>query len=332
MSSTHQHRDITRRTFLRSIGIGGAAAWAGAKAFAQEAAKRPVIRKLGTIDLDLVETTPVVFKGKLYRFEYVRSGYKPNTTGDSYFRFIDHESGEASAPFAKGYHLGSAMADGDTLYVAGTNIWDGERIDLFATQDLVKWESWNALNLPGYGIFNTSMCRADDRYVLMFEVGKPPEIAGVPFTARFAVSPDLRAWELTAPECTYSKDRYTAPHCLRYRNGYYYDFYLEAVEGGYEQYVVRSKDMIAWESSPLNPVLKASDEDKQIANPRLTPEQREAIQNARNINNSDIDFCEHEGRLIINYSWGNQQGVEFLAEAVYEGSETAFLEGWFPGN
>jgi hypothetical protein len=30
------------------------------------------------------------------------------------------------------------------------------------------------LNLTGYGIFNTSLCKADDRYVLMFEVGKLP--------------------------------------------------------------------------------------------------------------------------------------------------------------
>ena len=35
---------------------------------------RPLIKKLSTIDIDLVETSPVVFNGKLYRFEYVRSG------------------------------------------------------------------------------------------------------------------------------------------------------------------------------------------------------------------------------------------------------------------
>jgi len=34
--------------------------------------------------------------------------------------------------------------------------------------------------------------------------------------------------------------------------------------------------------------------------------------------------------LVINYSWGNQQGVEHLAEAVYDGSEKQFLCGWFP--
>ena len=51
---------------------------------------------------------------------------------------------------------------------------------------------------------------------------------------------------------------------------------------------------------------------------------------ARNTNNLDLDFCEYQGRLIINYSWGNQHGVEYLAEAVYEGTQEQFLRGWFP--
>ena len=172
---------------------------------------KPAIRKLGTIDCDLVETTPVVFKDRLYRFEYVRIKYAANTTGDSYFRFVDHETGEYSKPFAAGYHLGNVMVEDDVLYVTGTNIWDGERVDLFRSEDMERWESWNALDLPGYGLFNTSLCRDDNGYILMFEVGKPAEVAGVRFTARFAVSSDLTRWELTPPECTYAKDRYTAP-------------------------------------------------------------------------------------------------------------------------
>jgi hypothetical protein len=273
----------------------------------------------------------VVFKDRVYRFEYVRAGYWNNQTGDSYFRFVDRETGEASAPFAKGYHLGCAMVEGGTIYVVGTNIWDGERVDIFVSNDMERWESWNALNLPGYGIFNTSLCSIHDGYMLMFEIGKPPDIAGARFTARFARSSNLRHWELTPPECTYSKERYTAPHALRHHNGYYYDFFLEAVAGGYEQFVVRSKDLIDWQLSPLNPVLKASNEDKQIANPKLSAEQREEIAGAKNINNSDIDFCEHAGRLVINYSWGDQHGTEFLAEAEYDGTLAEFLEGWYPG-
>jgi hypothetical protein len=162
----------------------------------------------------------------------------------------------------------------------------------------------------------------------MYEIGKPPEEAGKRFTARFASSVDLVNWQTLPAAYTYSKDRYTAPHALRYLDGYFYNFYLEAFEG-YEMRVVRSNDLINWEASPFNPVLKASEEDKKIANSRLTSDQRNTIAEAKNINNSDIDFCEFHGKLIINYSWGNQHGTEFLAEAVYDGSLEAFLKGLF---
>ena len=88
---------------------------------------KPLIKKLGTIECDLVEATPVVWKGRLYRFEYVRQGYKPNKTGDSCFRFIDVKAGKATPSFAAGYHLGSACVEGGTVYVYGdaNNNWVG---------------------------------------------------------------------------------------------------------------------------------------------------------------------------------------------------------------
>jgi hypothetical protein len=62
----------------------------------------------------------------------------------------------------------------------------------------------------------------------------------------------------------------------------------------------------------------------------MSDPQRTRVANAVDINNSDIDFCEFHGQLRITYSWGNQQGIEHLAEAMYDGSEAEFLRGWFP--
>ncbi len=290
---------------------------------------RPLIVKSGTIDVDLVETTPILFQNKVYRFEYVRQGYWDNQTGDSYFRFVDHETGKPTKSFAKGKHLGSAFVYDETIYVTAVDIWDGEQVHIFSSRDLVNWDSWLAFELPGYGIFNTSLTRAENNFVLMFEIGKPEKETGKRFTANFATSPDLKNWKILSSDHSYAKDRYTAPHCLRFLDGYYYNFYLESHDG-YEMRVVRSKDLIQWEPSPLNPVLKASAADKQFANDKLADEQKQKIANAKDINNSDIDFCEFNGRLIINYSWGNQRGEEFLAEAVYEGTLEQFLMGWFP--
>jgi len=294
-----------------------------------DAEGRPMIKKIGTIDCDMVETTPVVFKDKVYRFEYVRANYWNNQTGDSFFRFIDHSTGNPTTSFAKGFHFGSAFVLDGTVYVTAVDRGDGERVFIFASHDLENWDQWLAFELPGFGIFNTSMIKVKNKFVLMFEVGKPEKEAGVRFTARFATSSDLKKWEILSRDHNYAMDRYTAPHCLRYLDGYYYDFYLEAYNG-YEARVVRSRDLIHWESSPLNPVLKASAKDKQITARNLPDRLIQKIANAENCNNSDIDFCEFKGELIINYSWGNQLGQEFLGEAVYHGTQKQFLKGWFP--
>ncbi len=295
------------------------------------APRRPEIRKLGTIDLDLVEATPVVFGDRLYRFESVRKGYKANTTGDSYFRFIDVETGKATPAFARGHDLGSAHAEGGSMWAFGVDRRDGTRIVAFRSDDLERWETIPALELPGWGLFNTSVCKAGDRYVMAIEVGSPPEVVGVPFTSRFAESQDLRSWKLLPEDRVFTKDWYSACPTIRHLDGSDYLTYLETLPGPrYETFIVRSKDLIRWESSPLNPVLVASEQDRAIANPKLTADQRGEVAGAVDRNNSDVDFCEFRGRTVITYSWGNQQGTEFLAEAVHEGPLAGFLKGFFP--
>ncbi len=292
---------------------------------------RPRIDKLGTIDLDMVETTPVVFQDRLYRFEYVRSGYHANKTGESYFRFVDVATGEYTPAFAQGYDLGCAFAEGETMWAFGVDQWDGTKIVSFQSNDLKRWESHPALEAPTWGLFNTSVCKAGDRYVMAIEVGRPPEVVGVPFTSRFAESKNLIDWKLMPAECIFTKERYSACPSIRYLDGLFYLIYLEALPGpAYVSHIVRSKDLIRWEVSPLNPILAASEQDKEIANIKLTEGQKAKIKGALNRNNSDVDLCEFQGETIITYSWGNQNGTEFLAGAVYRGTLASFLKSFFP--
>ncbi len=293
---------------------------------------RPVIEKLGTIDLDIVESTPVVFRNTLYRFEYVRANYCDNDTGESFMRFIDHKTGQMSEPFGRGYHLGSAFVHEDSIYVTAVNGWGGTRIEMFVSPDLVQWKHRTALILNHNTLYNTSICKDDSKFVLMYEIGDPPEEAGVKFTARFAFSDDLNTWEITPIEFIHDPNRYSAPHALRYYDGYYYNFYLHSkiFSKEYHTHVARSSDLINWDESPLNPILRPNSDDKKLFVDYFSPQVRLNIEKAENINNSDIDFCEFDGKIIINYSWGNQKGNEFLAEAVYHGSLAEFLVGWFP--
>jgi hypothetical protein len=307
-------------------------AWAAAPV---DAEGRPLIQKLGTIDVDKVETTPVVFHGKLYRFEWFRK--------KGYFHFVEHDSGQTTPPFAQGWNFGSAFVDGDTMYVTGTQQQaESLEVHLFVSKDLAAWtEHTTGVGFPGKKVWNTSICKSGDEFVLAFEYNGPRGI-GPDWTTRFATSKDMVHWSIMPEECAY---RHGAP-CLRHLDGWYYLFYLKQVQNippgakppvkfkfedlSWEQCVTRSKDLMHWEESPLNPMMRASDDDRKIANPNLTQAQRERAATARNVNNSDLDFCEHQGRLILDYSWGDQHGIEQLAEAVYEGSEADFLRGWFP--
>ncbi len=292
------------------------------QAVAAETAPRPRIQKLGTVELDIVETTPFVFQDKMWRMEWFRSGHC--------LRIVDHATNQEISRFGDKHQFASAYVEGGTVYVVGTRVpegnWNGGVLTLFTSTDLKNWKETKIYDHGKVGICNTSLCKAGDRYVMSIELTEPGG-----FPARFIESKDLTHWTLMPPECQHSLGRYNAAHCLRWLNGWFYLFYLEADKPhGYEQYVTRSRDLIHWESSPLNPVLAASAEDKQIANPALTAAEREKIAKAENRNNSDIDFCEYRGQLHINYSWGNQTGTEFLGAATYAGTTAQFLESWFP--
>jgi hypothetical protein len=98
----------------------------------------------------------------------------------------------------------------------------------------------------------------------------------------------------------------------------------------YETQLVRSRDLSRWESSPLNPVLAHSDEDKVIASPSLDERRRREIARAVDISNSDMDLCEFRGKTVISYTWGKQQASEFLAGVEYDGSLEDSLKDFSP--
>ena len=294
------------------------------------APKRPVIRRHGTIRCDMVEATPIVWKDRLYRFEYYRAGVQneENPTQQSHFRFVDVQTNAVGKPFGIDHHLGSAYTDGEYMYAVGDKgAWGADTLTVFRSRDLETWEEFPFV-LPGLKCYNTGICTKDGRYILLIEVDKPTQ-----FTFRFAQSMDLVHWELLPEDQLFQKGRYAGGPAIYTLDDdpYYYVLYLEACPGPfYVNCIARSRDLKEWEYSPINPVLMFDEaQDKQIANPYLTPHERARIERALDINNSDLELCEFLGRTILYYSWGSQRGIEFLAEASYEGSMKEFLQGWF---
>ncbi len=296
-------------------------------AMSQDLPRRPEIRKLGTVDLDLRETSPFVFKRKAYRLEWDRKG--------SYLRIVDHATNKEVSHFGAHSSYPCAYADGDTVYIFGTRE-DGREIastvSVFTSKDLLHWEEQVGFHDPGYNVSHPSVCKADGRYVMSIEVKTGSKDANRSFVARFLESKDLLHWNAMPSECSYGfggKSR--SAHLLRWGNGWYYLFSTAGGDTSDNVLLVdRSRDLQEWEESPFNPVMAASVQDKQILNTQLTPEQQAKVSAAHDSDNSDIDFCEFQGKLLIDYCWGNQVSTECVAEAQYDGTTGQFLEAWFP--
>ena len=308
--------------------------------------KKPRIRKLGTISCNnIVETTPIVYKDELYRFEVVRRKSFTSENASSLehwseakdlpcLRFVHVRTNTSTPIFAEGYTFGFPYAEGDVMYVitGASAEWGSDKLVIFRSCDLENWEQFTEIDLPGYRVFNMNIAKMGDVYTLLIEIDAPKEECGVKYTFRFLTSKDLREWTLTPKECVFQKDRYAgSPSIYTLENDpYYYVGYLEAYpDHHYANSIARSKDLINWEYSPVNPVLMYDDDDRLIGSPHLTPADRERINNSLNINNSDMELCEYLGRTIIYYSWGDQWGHEYLAEACYEGPMAEFLRAFF---
>ncbi len=307
--------------------------------------KKPVIRKLGTIGCNnIVETTPLVYRGELYRFEAVRQkSYTWENVREAReevddlpcLRFVHVRTNTATPCFAEGHSFGFAYAEGDVMYAVSGSCaeWGSDGLVFYRSTDLVHWEEYSTVDLPGWKIYNMNVAKMGNVYTLLIEISAPAEECGRPFTFRFLQSTDMTNWTLMPSDCVFQKDRYAGGPALYAFDGdpYYYVGYLEAYPNQcYANCVARSKDLKTWEYSPINPVLMYDEaEDKKIGSPFLTPEDRARIDAALDINNSDMELCEYLGRTIIYYSWGNQRGTEFLAEACYEGGMHEFLKAFF---
>jgi len=258
---------------------------------------------------DLCELAPLNWKGTPAYLACLRPA-SGGTASDYHLEIQEAASGRSLARFAEGYGLASILIqDGEALVFASR--WEpaGWRdVTLFRSRDLRTWTSTLVLRGENEGIFNTSVCRGPDGFVLAYESDDARYPA---FTIKFARSGDLRTWT-RMPEATFGTDRYTACPCLRYSNGYYYVLYLEqrAPRWFFETYITRSRNLVHWELSAANPVLSPEGLDE-------------------GINASDPELAEEDGHTAVYFAVGDQRTWMNLKRAVYPGRLAEFLEFWY---
>jgi len=259
---------------------------------------------------DMCEVSPFIWKGRLRLLEC----HRPASGGkrEEYCLVIrDVETGDEMARFAEGYSLACALAWRGKLRVFASRFendtWND--VTMFTSADLRTWVSKVVIRQEeGEHLFNSTVCRGPDGFVMAYETNDPRWPA---FTARFARSSDGETWE-KQPDALLGSDRYAACPCIRYADGWYYVLYLEhrTPRWRFETYIARSRDLKRWELSPANPVLSPTALDD-------------------GINASDPDIVEHKGKTLLYYSVGDQLSWMNIKRAEYPIRLGTWLKGWF---
>lgn len=281
------------------------------------------------------EMSPFVFKGKRYRVEdvmfssLVGKEVKFNFHED-FFRIRDLETGmPVSHPLINHYfatvfvHDGKAYAFSADYGHDDNPWWHCQAIDVIVSDDLISWSRpVPAIQAENESLFNNAVTEVDGRFYLLYETNdkKYP-----PFTFKFAWSDDLIHWNKISG-ALYGTDKYVGGPSMYYVAPYFYVTYVnhnQKADGSpfYDSRIVRSRDLIAWEEPPdVRPVVYP--DFTHVIEPVNHPDQFE-------INASDVEFEEKDGKVIAYWNGGNQWDLCDSQSAEYDGSLKQLFESFF---
>ena len=268
---------------------------------------------------ELMENTPVLFISRLLLVANYRPSGGPNVTDeekDSYLYIDDLRTGTEIIRFGAAHSFVSAFVNDTELNVFALDfsetgkVWSPNGINRFVTKDLKNWKTEKVI-LPEDGeyLFNNSVCRDDKGFLMAYESNKP-----VQWCFKFARSSDLSKWE-KIPGLVFTGVNHESAGCpvIRYIKPYYYVIFGHDLVNVYNRYtsdMARSKNLIDWELTPFNPILQAGEGEE--------------------INNSDVDIIEYEGKTYLYYATGDQATWATIRVAMYDGSMKTFYEKHFP--
>ena len=268
------------------------------------------------------ENAPVVYKGR----PLMLLNRPTDTPEKSELYFRDLTTGENGPTIATGFGFSSALANGDEMNVFSTEVSKEEwtkSIYRFWSTDLKTWKRELVLTRDGDGrLFNTSVCRDPQGYVMAYESNKP-----VQWSFRFARSKDLSKWEKVEGLefadvegqscCANPTIRYVAPYYYLIYGGWrwlgpgtHYEY--RSPDTKFITMIARSKDLATWDISPTR-------------GPMLDPVPGEGI------NNTDADLFELDGNTYVYYVTGDQSGKwGTIRLAVFGGSMKEMFGAYFP--
>ena len=298
----------------------------------------PVIQKNGITCPEAGEMSLFVHKGRL---KYLVNGLKSEDNNSGSVWTGDYITRQEYARFGGEGSFYQAYCENDIVYVFSTK---DNHVIRYVSRDLEHWTDGEiVLTFPEeFKLYNTAVCKGDEGYVMAVECSGlwdeagnilPNEHVGVPFTVFFAKSGDFENWEIQPYEKSGVTSRYNGGPALEYSEGYYYLTTVEELPAcRYTNYIYRSKDLETWEVGFYNPLLMPSREDlTPKPGVELSQELLEVNFKHLNTNNSDVDYCEFEGKTYMLYCSGNQGNTwgGMYCEAVYDGTLAEFFKANF---
>lgn len=289
------------------------------------------IKKKERLGSPLVETSPFVFKNKLYLLENNQrfwdvEGAKPGDFfHDDEVRIRDLTTKKIVSVALKNHGFGTVLVWGGRVYVFAGSYGEGKpwrrmtEINMTSSSDLKNWTKPVTVLKANKNefFFNTAVTRGKDKFILLYETNDPQ---WKPFTFRYQESADLKNWK-EIPGALYGKDKYVGGPALYYEGGWYYTLYLEALPKGYDTRITRSKDLIHWEDAPSDrPFITFNPAHKNI--PLIRPDIAES-------NASDVELCYYKGKTILYFTGSDQTTAGDLQWATYAGTPRELFEYFF---
>lgn len=250
---------------------------------------------------DRMESTPIVFGGSLYSIVNKRSHRGSWTSSEILINKMNGRQKISNVPIP-GIGLISAFVENGKVHVFGTTYAAGQsEVKMLTSTDLIHWSPPETVMVavPGQQIYNTSVTRGRDGFVMAYEVA---EKGIVGFTPRFARSDDLKSWSSLGD--AFDKKRYAACPTIKYFDGWYYILYLSIVEDKFVTVTAKSQDLVHWLHG---------------TKPAFFPQKGEGK------NTSDVDMVQNFGITHFLYAVGDQQDWVEMKRAIYFGTEAQFF-------
>ena len=274
------------------------------------------------------ESTPFIFKGKEYYLLNLSPRHEDMEKSiPEHAVIVDAETGKwGSKRVFENYYFISAYSDpcSDRVFCFASKVengWRSHRIDLIYSDDLENWsEPVIALqDYPGY-VYNTGVTFDGERYVMFLEVRDQ----GKAFGAKFLESKDLIHWKMIEGAAFYNTVSYLGAGAIYYtpEDKYFYITYLDekVAEDGTLHYmtnIARSHDLFKWERGKC---------------PILEPDYTHEVLNHKGIfeiNASDAEFLEVNGKVRAHACGGNQLGAHDWYTCEYDGPMQELFSSFF---